>query len=128
MIIFVGSKEKGYFCEDVAAKFDQAVEYIDTDIHIVNQIPEIMNYKENCEYLVVDVEQYADDADAIIDSIMKVKEAVNTKIIIYAVAFSPKSELLSGLYARGIRNYIFSEMLSDKKKDLTNCINGFYEV
>ena len=78
MIIFVGSKEKGYFCEDVAAKFDQAVEYIDTDIHIVNQIPEIMNYKENCEYLVVDVEQYADDADAIIDSIMKVKEAVNT--------------------------------------------------
>ena len=116
-----------YFCEDVAAKFDQAVEYIDTDIHIVNQIPEIMNYKENCEYLVVDVEQYADDADAIIDSIMKVKEAVNTKIIIYAVAFSPKSELLSGLYARGIRNYIFSEMLSDKKKDLTNCINGFYE-
>ena len=47
-----------------------------------------MNYKENCEYLVVDVEQYADDADAIIDSIMKVKEAVNTKIIIYAVAFS----------------------------------------
>lgn len=99
----------------------------DTDIHIVNQISEIMNYKENCEYLVVDVEQYADDADAIIDSIMKVKEAVNTKIIIYAVAFSPKSELLSGLYARGIRNYIFSEMLSDKKKDLTNCINGFYE-
>ena len=56
-----------------------------------------------------------------------VKEVVNTKIIIYAVAFSPKSELLSGLYARGIRNYIFSEMLSDKKKDLTNCINGFYE-
>lgn len=127
MIIFVGSKEKGYFCEDLAAKFDQAVEYIDTDIHIVNQIPEIMNYKENCEYLVVDVEQYADDADVIIDSLMKVKEAVNTKIIIYAVAFSPKSELLSGLYSRGIRNYIFSEMLSDKKKDLTNCINGFYE-
>lgn len=86
-----------------------------------------MNYKENCEYLVVDVEQYADDADVIIDSLMKVKEAVNTKIIIYAVAFSPKSELLSGLYSRGIRNYIFSEMLSDKKKDLTNCINGFYE-
>ena len=120
-------KKKGYFCEDVAAKFDQAVEYIDTDIHIVNQIPEVMNYKENCEYLVVDVEQYADDADVIIDSLMKVKEAVNTKIIIYAVAFSPKSELLSGLYSRGIRNYIFSEMLSDKKKDLTNCINGFYE-
>lgn len=84
-----------------------------------------MNYKENCEYLVVDVEQYADDADVIIDSLMKVKEAVNTKIIIYAVAFSPKSELLSGLYSRGIRNYIFSEMFSDKKKDLTNCINGF---
>lgn len=51
MIIFVGSKEKGYFCEDVAAKFDQAVEYIDTDIHIVNQIAEIMNYKEIVKYL-----------------------------------------------------------------------------
>ena len=128
MIIFVGSKEKGYFCEDVANKIDTTVEYIETDIHIRNQIPEIMNYKENCEYLVFDVEQYADDADVIIDSIMKIKEAVNTKIIIYAVAFSPKSELLSGLYGKGIRNYIFSELLSDKKRDLTNCINGFHET
>ena len=42
MIIFVGSKEKGYFCEDVATKIDTTVEYIDTDIHINNQIPEIM--------------------------------------------------------------------------------------
>ena len=128
MIIFVGSKEKGYFCEDVATKIDTTVEYIDTDIHINNQIPEIMNYKENCEYLVIDVEQYADDANLIIDSIMKIKEAVNTKVIIYAVAFSPKSELLSGLYEKGIQNYIFSELLSDKKRDLTNCINGFHET
>ena len=52
MIIFVGSKEKGYFCEDVATKIDTTVEYIDTDIHINNQIPEIMNYKENCKYLI----------------------------------------------------------------------------
>ena len=36
MIIFVGSKEKGYFCEDVATKIDTTVEYIDTDIHINN--------------------------------------------------------------------------------------------
>ena len=127
MIIFVGTKERGYFCEDVAAKQDIACEYIAANIHIENQVKQIMDYKENCEYLVFDIEQYADDADVIIDWILKIRDAVNAKIIIYAISYSPQSELVAGLYEKGIKNYIFSTYLSDQKEDLELCINGYFE-
>lgn len=127
MIIFVGTKDRGYFCEDVAHKQDTSCEYIETNLHIENQIKEIMDYKENCEYLVFDIEQYVDEADVIIDWILKIRDAVNTKIIIYAVSYSPQSELVAGLYEKGIKNYIFSTYLSDQKEDLELCINGYFE-
>ena len=127
MIIFVGTRERGFFCEDVASKLGTTCEYVEANIHIENQIKDIMNFKENCEYLVIDIEQYADDANIIIDWILKIKNAVNTKVVIYAVSYSPQSELVSGLYEKGIKNYIFSSYLSDKKEDLELCINGYYE-
>ena len=58
---------------------------------------------------------------------LKIKNAVNTKVVIYAVSYSPQSELVSGLYEKGIKNYIFSSYLSDKKEDLELCLNGYYE-
>ena len=127
MIIFVGAKEKGYFCEDIAHKQDTTCEYISSNLHIENQIKEIMDYKENCEYLVIDIEQYADEADVLIDWILKIRDAVDTKIIIYAVSYTPQAELVAGLYEKGIKNYIFSTYLSDQKEDLELCINGYYE-
>lgn len=127
MIIFVGTKERGFFCEDVAIKIGTTCEYIEANIHIENQIKDIMDYKEKCEYLIFDIEQYADDAEVIIDWILKIRDAVNCKIIIYAVSYSPQSELVSGLYEKGIKNYIFSSYLSDKKEDLELCINGYFE-
>ena len=127
MIIFVGTRERGFFCEDVASKIDTACEYVEANIHIDSQVKQIMDYKEKCEYLVFDIEQYADDAEVIIDWILKIRDAVNCKIIIYAVSYSPQSELVSGLYEKGIKNYIFSSYLSDKKEDLELCINGYFE-
>ena len=127
MIIFVGTKERGFFCEYVAKKQNTSCEYVNAHIHIEEQVADIMNYRENCEYLVIDIEQYADDAEMIIDRILKIRDAVNCKIIIYAVSYSPQSEIISGLYEKGIKNYIFSTYLSDKKEDLELCINGYYE-
>lgn len=127
MIIFVGTKERGFFCEDVATKIGTTCEYIEANIHIENQLKDIMDYKEKCEYLIFDIEQYADDSKMIIDWILKIRDAVNAKIIIYAVSYSPQSELVSGLYENGIKNYIFSSYLSDMKEDLELCINGYYE-
>lgn len=127
MIIFVGTKERGFFCEDVATKIGTTCEYIEANIHIENQIKDIMDYKEKCEYLIFDIEQYADDSKMIIDWILKIRDAVNAKIIIYAISYSPQSELVSGLYENGIKNYIFSSYLSDMKEDLELCINGYYE-
>ena len=94
MIIFVGTKERGYFCEDVAAKHDMTCDYVDSNLHIENQVNEIMDFKEKCDCLVFDIEQYADDSDVIIDWILKIKNAVNAKIVIYAVSYSPQSEII----------------------------------
>ena len=79
MIIFVGTRERGFFCEDVASKIDTACEYVEANIHIDRQVKQIMDYKEKCEYLVFDIEQYADDAEVIIDWILKIRDAVDRK-------------------------------------------------
>ena len=127
MIIFVGTKERGYFCEDVAAKHDMTCDYVDSNLHIENQVNEIMDFKEKCDCLVFDIEQYADDSDVIIDWILKIKNAVNAKIVIYAVSYSPQSEIIYELYQKEIRTFIFSTYLSEQKEDLEMCMNGYFE-
>ena len=43
MIIFVGTRERGFFCEDVASKIDTACEYVEANIHIDSQVKQIMD-------------------------------------------------------------------------------------
>ena len=44
MIIFVGTKERGFFCEDVASKLGTTCEYVEANIHIENQIKFLLDH------------------------------------------------------------------------------------
>lgn len=126
MILFVGSEESGYFAEEEAKVSHMDFSYINENIHIEKHAEEILNY-ENCQYIIYDIEQYLDDSSVIIEWILKIQSATNTKTIIYSPGYNPRSEIISGLYNAGIKNYIFSSFLSEKKEDMERCINGFYE-
>ncbi len=128
MILFVGSKEAGYFCEDVAKAGGMQCSFIEENIHIENHANEILNHKEKCKYIVYHIEQYIDEADVIVSWIQKINKAINAKTIILAQSYSPQSEIIIRLYHAGVKNFIFSSFLSEKKEDMERCINGFYET
>ena len=127
MIVFVGNKEKGFFCEDIAKKDEMEVAYVAENLHIENQINNILRYREECKYLVFQIEQYVDDSEEIINTILKIKTAINAKIIIYAVGYTGSSKVVLELFNKGIKNFIFGMFLADQKEDLERCISGYYE-
>lgn len=126
MILFVGSEEAGYFAEEEAKSLQMECMYIKENVHIEKHAEEILKYKE-CKYLIYNVEQYIDPSFVIVEWINKIHSATNAKTIIYAPEYSPRSELIASLYNAGIKNFIFSSVLSEKKEDLARCMNGFYE-
>lgn len=127
MIIFIGSNEKGFFCEDIATKKEMKCTFIEENLHIANQIKSVMDYKDECKYVVIDIEQYADEPEEIVNWIIKLENALNVKPIIYASGYSPQAAVIAELYKNGIKNYIFSTYLTEKKNDLELCMNGYFE-
>lgn len=128
MILFVGSKEKGYFSEDVAKKAGLVTVYIQENIHISKQAEDILVYKEKCRHIIYQIDQYADSTDEIVKWILKIQDALNVKSIIYAVGYPVKSQIIMELWKSGIKNYVFSSFLADQKEDLELCLNNYYET
>lgn len=127
MILFVGNRVKGFFCEEAAQLKGMDFEYISADLHISNQAQEILRYKEQAGAAVYDLEQYADESEEIVDWILRIQDAIGVKTIIYAAGYSPGSTVIRLLYESGIKNFIFSIYLGEKKEDLELCLNGYYE-
>lgn len=127
MIVFVGSEKKGFFCEEAAKKRDMELSYISADLHIENQTAAILRQKEKAQVVIYDLEQYADEAEELVNWIIRIQEALGVKTIVLADGFSPQSNLIQRLYKKGIRNYIFSPYLGEMKEDLELCLDGYYE-
>lgn len=128
MILFAGKREKGFFCEEIAAQRSMEFQYIGTDLHIANQAEHILHYKEEASVIIYDLEQYVDEAEEITKWILRIEEAIGVKTIIYAPGFSPGSNAIQQLYTAGVKNYIFSFYLGDQKEDLELCLDGYYET
>lgn len=127
MILFVGNREKGFFCEETAEQRGMGFQYISADLHIGNQAQGILHYKEEAQVAIYDLEQYADDPEEIKKWILRIQDAIGIKTIIYAAGYSPKSTVVRLLYDSGIKNFIFSIYLGEKKEDLDLCLDGYYE-
>lgn len=127
MILFIGKQESGFFCEDVAEQRGLKCAYVPENLHIENQAKEVLRYKEVARYAVFDIEQYADEPQEIESWILKIQDAIGVKIIIFAPGYSSESNIISGLYCKGIKNFIFSVYLAEQKEDLELCIDGYFE-
>lgn len=76
------------------------------------------------EEIVYDVEQYVMNAQEIADEIRKIQLANNAVPVIYAPGYNPKSDLVMHLTYQGIKAYIFSDNLTEKKEELRAAIEG----
>ena len=128
MIVFVGKRESGYFCEEEPAGRDLPCSYIPENLHIENQAKQVLHYKEKAEYVIFDIEQYADETQEIESWILKIRDAIRVKVIIFAPGYSPESRIISELYHKGIKNFIFSVYLAEQKEDLELCLDGYFET
>lgn len=125
-LIFVGSREKGFFCETVADRYGLTVEYIDESGHIEQQVNSIL-YIPQVVYVVYDVTQYIDDPSVILDHILKIKNCNTATPIIYAPGFMASTQLVSLLYeSGGINEFILSYDLPEQRTQLEKCMNGYY--
>ncbi len=128
-IIFVGSKEKGYFAEEVAKTLNAKIDYIDEDIHIKNQ-EDILLAKgsENISFMIFDAEQYIDDFDVIADYIYKITGANDIKPIVLVNTDNPNNFLVRACLDKNIRNFVNNMTnASDKKTQLHKNLTAYYD-
>ena len=126
-LLFVGSREKGFFCETIAERYHCSVEYIEQSGHIEQQVNSIL-YIPQEKYIVYDISQYIDEPEQILSEILKIKNSNAAMPIIYAAGCLPTSQLVSILYESGnISEFILATDLSEMRSQLEKCINGYYE-
>lgn len=127
MIGFAGKMENGFFCQEIATKRDTECCFIKENQHIEEQAKEILRLKEEISVLVVDIQQYTDEPELLEEWILKIKEAIRVQIIIHCPGYAPQSRIISGLYHKGIKNFIFGYYLSQRKEELELAMDGYFE-
>lgn len=120
-MIFVGSLDKGYFAEEVCNKFNLSFDYVQEAAHISEQVNEILSYQKQ-DYTIFDVEQYIDEAEDVVDGIIKICNANNSKPIIFAAGYMNNSNIIVSAANQGITYFITAVMLSDMKDQLEKCL------
>ena len=125
-ILFIGRNIKGLWIKEEAQHYGYEFDMIKDDTSIKNHVNAILEHKD-CAYMIFDVEQYADDADAIADQIKRISDVNNAKAVIYAPGYSPTSSVIVKLLQKQFKYFIFGVILSEQKDQFGKCINGYYD-
>lgn len=127
MIVFVGDEDRGYFVRESAALLKQDLYFVGYSMKIDRQINEILQM--DCDYLILDIEQYTDDPEELAGAIARMDKAKGEKCstIIYAPGYSPSSRIIQELKERGLYYFLLSANMTDSKEQLERCMQGYYE-
>lgn len=126
-MIFVGSRDKGYFAEEICDKVETPFFYVEAHPHISSQVNTILECGKQ-DYTIFDIEQYVDEADVIADFVAKICNANASKPIILASGYLKKSSIIVELVESGVNYFILASVLSEMKDQLLKCMNGFYDA
>lgn len=131
-VLFIGNEIRGNFalapCErrgDHLTFSGDSSEYS----HIKN-IVNLVLQKSDPEYqvLIVDVELFIDSAEEIADTLKRIQNVNNSKVIIYASGYNRDSEMIVSLLKRDFKNFILAIMPSGKIDQLEKGLNNYYEA
>lgn len=118
MIIFVGTKDKGFFLQDMPLQEEISYTgYIEID-KLKNYV---LSNSNSC--IVIDVTLWSDDSKIIADRINDVAASTRSKVIIFAVGYPPGSKLCCALREYGISNIITAGNLADIKAEFMTFYN-----
>lgn len=126
MIVYVGNKEDGYYAEAVASNYEWEIGYVKRDEDIRNQVSEILKYT-NVKVMIYDVSKYAIPAKEIAETISRIRQANNAKVVIHGEGCNINSNIVMELRFAGFEDFIFGWSLAQKKEELIQCIEGTRE-
>ncbi len=124
MILFAGSEERGFFVRETAKMKQMQVMYLGSSTSIEEHLNRIL--EQSPEYLVIDVEQYVDDAAELAQKIESVQRAKNCEVVIYVPGYDCDSRMVRELAQRGMKYFLFSGSQSGAKEELERCMAGYY--
>lgn len=122
MILFVGTLEKGFYCEEIAKRIDDNVEFTGY-VHKIDNISDRL-LKDKYNHIIFEIEQFIDDYDYLADTIVKYQNVTNANIIISAIGYNTKSEIIQAFLKRGITNFVLNNTLAKQYEELEFCINN----
>lgn len=123
-ICFVGNSDKGYFVSEVAKELNGTCRFVQEALDIQTQTNAILS--EPADFVVYDISQYTINPDALAVEIIKIQNSNNSKSIIFAAGYLPKSEMIQALLKKDLQLFVISSIPSGKKDQLHKCINGYY--
>lgn len=123
MIVYVGNREDGYYAEAVASKYGWEIGYVKRNEDIRNQVSEILKYT-NVKVIIYDISKYAIPAKEVAETITRIRQANNAKVVIHGEGFNAKSNIVMELRFAGFEDFIFGWSLAQKKEELVQCIEG----
>ena len=122
MILYIGEIETGYFVEEVAKAYDQAVRYTGTISNLDDVI--VKSLQEKADYIIINVGQLIYSSYDIATVMSRVKEtAADSEIIVMAQGFLPTSSMIQDCRNAGIQHFLFSTELGTIKKELEQILN-----
>lgn len=112
MVIFVGTKDKGFFLQDVSIQ--EEISY--TGYIKLDELKSYALENEN-SCIVIDVTLWLEESKIIADKINDIAASTRSKIIIFAVGYQLNSKLCCALREYGISNIITAGNLADIKTE-----------
>ena len=124
MIVFVGAEDRGYWVRETAQIRGEELEFVESSMTIQEQINEILRHSG--DYIIFDIEQYVDNAEALAEEIMQIGRAKSWTVVIYAPGYDRESRIVQQLMYQGIRYFVYSGNFSEASEELERCLNGYY--
>lgn len=132
-ILFIGTKTKGYFIEEIVnSKKNEGwrIDYLDFLTSLEKNTNNIlMETKEGYDYIVYDTEAFIEDADVIAESIYQIYNANGTTPIVMVSTLNEKNAVTRACLNKQIRDFISTGVgtTADLKEQFIKIISGFYD-
>lgn len=122
-ILFIGDEIAGYQITIYAERNNlNCIRLGSASSNILNA--KNMIIKEAAKYVIINIDQVNNPEEEIIDTIISLKQSINSKVIIFAPGYTKEMSIISSMMANGINNFIFEVIQGRQMIEIENCFEN----
>lgn len=122
MILFVGMQEDGFFVPEVAENFNEEVFFLGYTPDLPAAFAEITAEKYSA--VIIDAAHITTPSDLIVDTVDRIIQAINPRVVIMAKGYNPRAKLISDLQQMGLKDFVLGASLSEQKEEIEKALRG----